>query len=82
MNNQLKVAYQMVENDLFNSFLKLKDGDSIRFGKLGKFKKKEIQAKSALDGETYLYVKFNFKMFTKLKSALDEQMIQKYKLKK
>lgn len=82
MTNQLKAAYQIVENDLFNSFLKMKEGESIRFGKLGKFKKKEVQAKSALDGETYLYVKFNFKMFTKLKSALNEQMIHKYKLKK
>ena len=82
MTNQLKYAYQLVENDLLNSFLKMKAGESLRLGKLGKFLKKEVKTKSALDGETYLYVKFNFKMFTKLKQAMNEQIIQKYKLNK
>jgi len=41
----LKLAYQIVQEDLFNSLLKVKDKESIHFGRLGKFIKKERQQK-------------------------------------
>ena len=41
----LKIAYQIVQQDLFNSLLKAKNGQSIHFGKLGKLTKKECQQK-------------------------------------
>jgi hypothetical protein len=41
----LKLAYQLVQADLFNSLLKVKDGQAIHFGKLGKFTKKEKKQK-------------------------------------
>ena len=37
----LKIAYQLVQADLFNSLLQAKDGASIYFRPLGKFTKKE-----------------------------------------
>jgi hypothetical protein len=37
----LKTAYQIVQADLFNSLLKMKDGQSLRLGSLGKLTKKE-----------------------------------------
>jgi hypothetical protein len=41
----LKTAYQIVQQDLFNSLLKAKNGQSVYFGKLGKLTKKECQQK-------------------------------------
>ncbi|CAH1767422.1 10759_t:CDS:2 [Entrophospora sp. SA101] len=43
---QLKQAYQIVTNDLFNSLLKAKDKETIKFGHLGKFTKTEQMVKS------------------------------------
>jgi len=37
----LKTAYQLVQEDLINSLLAIKDGQSIKLGSLGKFTKKE-----------------------------------------
>jgi hypothetical protein len=42
---ELKTAYQIVQQDLFNSLLKVKSGQSIPVGKLGKLIKKECQQK-------------------------------------
>jgi len=78
----LKLAYQIVQADLFNSLLKVKDGESIPFAKLGKFTKKERKQKCGWDQQNYVYAQVSFKPFSKLKSALNEQIIQKYRLKK
>jgi len=42
---ELKLAYQIVQEDLFNSLVKIKDNESIPFGRLGKFTKKERKQK-------------------------------------
>ena len=39
--SELKTAYQIVQADLFNSLLKVKDGQSLRVGSLGKLTKSE-----------------------------------------
>ena len=39
--SELKTAYQIVQTDLFNSLLKVKDGQSLRLGSLGKLTKSE-----------------------------------------
>ena len=39
--SDLKTAYQIVQSDLFNSLLKMKDSESLRLGSLGKLTKKE-----------------------------------------
>jgi len=77
----LKLAYQLVQADLFNSLLTIKNGQAIHFGKLGKFTKKERKQKCGWDQQNYVYANVHFKPFSKLKSALNEQLIQKYKLK-
>jgi nucleoid DNA-binding protein len=77
----LKTAYQIVQTDLFNSLLKAQDGQSIHFAKLGKITKRERQQKCGWDKQNYVYYQLNFKPFTKLKQALNEQIIKKYKLR-
>src|SRR4051812_30985372 len=81
LNTELKQAYDLVTKDLFATFLKMKSGESIRLGDLGAFEKKEQQLKSGLDNETYVFTKLSFRMFTKLKAGLDEQISKKYRLK-
>ena len=76
----LKTAYQIVQTDLFNSLLKAQDGESIHFAKLGKITKLERQQKCGWDKQNYVYYKLNFKPFSKLKQALNEQIVKKYKL--
>lgn len=82
----LKLAYQIVTQDLFNSLTHLKSGESLRFGSLGKFIKKEQKTKSALikdkfnQPSTFIYYRLNFKPFGKLKTAFDKQIINKYGL--
>jgi len=84
---ELKTAYQIVQADLFNSLTKLKSGENIHFGNLGKFTKKEAKIRSALFKEklgsrnTFVYYRLNFKPFRKLKTLFTEQIIKKYKLK-
>ena len=79
---ELKLAYQIVQEDLFNSLLQAQDGESIALAKLGKLTKKERQQKCGWDQQNYVYCKLNFKPFSKLKQALNEQIISKYRLKK
>lgn len=43
--SELKIAYQLVQQDLFNSLLSAKDNQSIKLGSLGKLTKKECQQK-------------------------------------
>ena len=78
---ELKRAYSLVLNDLFSSFLKMKSGESLRLGDLGAFEKKEQQVKSGLDNETYVFTKLSFRMFTKLKQSLDDQIRKRYRNK-
>ena len=77
----IKLAYQLVQEDLINSLLAIQDGQSIKLGRLGKFTKKERKQKCGWDGQNYVYCKVNFKPFTKLKQALNNQIVKKYKLK-
>ena len=79
---ELELAYQIVQEDLLNSLLKAKHGESIRLTNLGKFTKKERKQKCNLDDKNYVYYHLNFKPFSKLKAALNEQIIKKYRLKK
>lgn len=84
----LKTAYQLVQQDLFNNLSKAKDKEIIKLGSLGKFVKSECQIKSALfkeelgDNNTFIYYRINFKPFSKLKALLTNQIINKYRLKK
>ena len=77
----LKTAYQLVQEDLINALLASKDGQSIKLGRLGKFTKKEQKQRCGWDGQNYVYCKVNFKPFTKLKTALNDQIVKKYKLR-
>lgn len=81
LNTELKRAYDLVIADLFQTFCQMKSGESIRLGNLGAFEKKEQQLKSGLDNETYVFARLNFRMFSKLKDKLDEQISKKYRLK-
>jgi hypothetical protein len=42
---EIKLAYQIVTQDLFNVLLTTKNGQSIKLGSLGKLTKKEAQQK-------------------------------------
>lgn len=77
----IKQAYQIVQTDLFNSLLQAKDGQSIHLARLGKITKKEAQQKCGWDKQNYVYCRLNFKPFSKLKQALNDQIIKKYRLK-
>jgi hypothetical protein len=81
LSAELKRVYALVLTDLFATFLKMKSGESLRLGDLGAFEKKEQQVKSGLDNETYVFTKLSFRMFTKLKAGLDEQIRKKYRNK-
>jgi len=87
-NQEIKTAYQIVQEDLLNSLINLKNGATLRLGALGKFTKKEHTIKSALfkkklgNKNTFVYYRINFKPFSKLKELLTNQIINKYRLKK
>jgi hypothetical protein len=82
----LELAYQIVQEDLFNCLVHLEEGQSLKLGNLGKFTKKEYQIRSALfkkelgNKNNFIYYRVNFKPFSKLKSLLTNQIIKKYKL--
>ncbi|CAG8684750.1 19799_t:CDS:2 [Racocetra persica] len=60
--SQLKQAYSMVTQDLFQRLVKAKDQEPIRFGKLGSFKKSENQTTSYLhddQGQRLIMVKLD-----------------------
>lgn len=85
--SDIKLAHQIVQEDLLNSLTNLQAGDSLRLGSLGKFTKKEHSLKSALfkkklgNQNTFVYYRISFKPFAKLKELLTSQIIKKYKLK-
>ena len=75
---ELKTAYQIVTDHLFTEFLKISDGQTVRLGALGKFTKKIRKTRMGWTNQDYLYYNFTFKPFTKLKSALDHSLTQRY----
>lgn len=78
---EIKLAYQIVQEDLFNSLLSAKNGQSIKLSSLGKLTKKEQKQRCGWDGQNYVYCRLSFKPFSKLKTALNEQIVKKYKLR-
>ena len=70
----LKEAYNLVINDLFQTFLKARDGQAIRLDKIGTFTKTKSQMISHLDGNAYRFYKMGFRMSRTLKKALDQQL--------
>jgi len=78
--SELKLAYQLVQADLFNQLLKAPAGQTIKFGQLGKFKKTEQLVRSKQYGQ-HVFYKLSFGCFSKLKQAFHEQLSKKYKLK-
>ena len=77
---QIKQAYQIVQQDLFNSLLKAKNKETIKFGSLGKFKKTEQGLSSPKYGN-HIYYKLTFRCFSKLKEAFHNQLSRKYRIK-
>ena len=77
---QIKQAYQIVQADLFNSLLKAKNKETIKFGSLGKFKKTEQGLSSPKYGN-HIYYKLTFRCFSKLKEAFHNQLSRKYRIK-
>ena len=75
---ELKTAYQIVSDHLFNEFLKMSEGQTIRLGSLGKFTKKSRQTRMGWTKQDYVYYHFTFKPFTKLKTALDHSIVKKH----
>jgi hypothetical protein len=78
--NQIKQAYQIVQQDLFNSLLKAKGGEKIRVGNLGKFTKTEQMISSKKYGN-HVYYKLSFSCFSKLKEAFHNQLSKKYRIR-
>lgn len=78
--SDLKTAYQIVQQDLFNSLAQAQDDETIKFGNLGKFKKTEQVVKSKRYGQ-HVYYRLSFRCFSKLKKAFHDQLSKQYKLK-
>ena len=79
---ELKSAYQIVTNDLFQSLVKAKTNTPISvgtYGFIGSLTKTEHKVKSALDNQTYVFYKLRFKMSSKLKRELNLILEKKYK---
>src|SRR4051812_29122472 len=66
----LQEAYQIVKNDLFTTFTKMKDGQTIRLTNLGTFEKKFKKIKSGLTGKVHQYYQITFRMSKVLKGVL------------
>ena len=77
---QIKQAYQIVQQDLFNSLLKAQSGETVKLANLGKFKKTEQQLSSPQYGD-HIYYKLSFRCFGKLKEAFHNQLSKKYRIK-
>jgi len=79
--SQLKQAYQIVSDDLFNRLVKAKNQEPVRFGSLGSFKKTENKITSYLhddQGQRYAYYRLLFKPFSHLKQELNRALNKKY----
>ena len=77
----VKLAYQIVSHDLFNALLGSSSDISIKLGSLGKLIKQEKEQRCGWDGVNYTYCSLKFKPFKKLKEALNEQIVKKYRIK-
>jgi hypothetical protein len=74
---EIKLAYEMVSEDLFSRLVKAKDGETVRIGvqgALGSLKKNERQRISYLKGnksygKTYAYYQAKFTPSARLKQA-------------
>jgi hypothetical protein len=77
---QLKQAYQIVSEDLFNALLQAPAGETVKFSNLGRFKKSEHLVQSKKYGQ-HVYYKLSFHCFGKLKEAFHNQLKKKYKIK-
>jgi len=75
---QLKQAYQIVQEDIFNNLLKAQDGETVRLSNLGKFTKTETLANHKKYGR-HVYYKLTFRCFSKLKEAFHKQLSKKYR---
>jgi len=76
---QLKQAYQIVNQDLFNQLTQAPAGATIKLGKLGKFTKTEQMVHSKQYGR-HVYYKLSFRCFSQLKTAFHRQLSKKYRL--
>jgi len=74
---QIKQAYQIVQEDLFNQLQQAQSGETIRLGNLGKFTKTEQGLSSPKYGN-HIYYKLTFRCFSKLKNSFHNQLSRKY----
>jgi len=71
---ELKQAYRLVTADLYQQLLKMEPDQSLRIYGLGKFTKRQVQIRSGLDGNNYVYYKIGFCPFSNLKTALNQSL--------
>ena len=79
---QLKEAYSIATQDLFQRLVKAKVNEAVQIGTLGSFgslKKTECQQKCGWDGNTYAYYRLNFRPSARLKQALNQALEKKYR---
>ena len=83
---EIKQAYQIVSEDLFNRLVKAKDNQTVFLGPrgtFGYFKKAEGQMTSHMKGKsygkTYAFYRIKFKPSSRLKSELNRVLEKKYK---
>jgi hypothetical protein len=84
--SEIKQAYSIATQDLFNRLLKAKTNETVQIGtlgSLGSLKKTEGQMTSKLKGNksygnTYVFYRFKFTPSSKLKSALNQALEKKY----
>jgi len=85
---ELKLAYQLVTQDLFSRLLKAPDQQTVYLGPRGAFgslKKTEQQMVSHMRGKsygkTYAFYRLSFKPSRQLKAALNKALEKKYRKK-
>jgi len=79
---QLKEAYTIATQDLFQRLVKAKTKETVPIGTVGSFgslKKNECQQKCGWDGNTYAYYKLSFRPSVRLKKALNQALEKKYR---
>lgn len=79
---ELKQAYSLVTQDLFNSLVKAKTEQTVHIGPLGSFgslKKTEAKQKCGWDKNIYIYYRFKFTPSAKLKRELNKVLEKKYR---
>jgi nucleoid DNA-binding protein len=85
---EIKQAYRIVSEDLFQRLVKAKDNQTIHIGTLGSFgslKKSESQMTSHMKGKsygkTYAFYRIKFKPSRRLKAELNKVLEKKYRKK-